>query len=109
VRFLRGGERDVAMDELRPCSFLPGQRIVCSWPWWGKWTCTVVRYDAAQRIVTLSDGWGETHPFPISEVWLPSPRKPATGSKARIYATLIGAGATLGAIIGSAITAMILL
>src|SRR5690606_6864360 len=46
VRFLRGGERGVAADELRECPFLPGDRVTCSWPGWGTWTGTVVKYDA---------------------------------------------------------------
>ncbi|MDP9178308.1 MAG: tudor domain-containing protein, partial [Gemmatimonadota bacterium] len=40
VRFLRGGEHLVTLDELKPCAFLPGERVVCNWPWWGPWTCT---------------------------------------------------------------------
>jgi len=29
VRFLRGGEHRVTLDELRPCAFIPGERVAC--------------------------------------------------------------------------------
>ncbi len=107
VRFLRGSEHRVTLDQLRPCAFLPGERIVCNWPWWGPWTCTVVAYDPVKQRVKLSDGWGNKT-FPVSEVWLP-PAKPASGSaRARIYVTLVGAGAAVGALIGSIVTALLL-
>lgn len=60
VRFLKGGERQVAADELRECPFLPGDRVTCPWPGWGAWTGTVVSYDAENRALTISDGWAET-------------------------------------------------
>ena len=109
VRFLRGSEHVVGADEVRPGSFIPGERIVCNWPWWGQWTCTVVAYDAAKQRVKLSDGWGDTKTFPAAEVWLPPARKvDAQGARGRIYATLIGAGAAIGAIGGSIVTALLL-
>ena len=109
VRFLRGSEHTVAPDEVRPCTLLPGERVVCSWPWWGPWTCTVVSFDAANRQVTLSDGWSDTHSFPLEDIWIAPPRKRSADSrtKAKVYALLIGAGATAGAIIGSIITALL--
>lgn len=109
VRFLSGSEHFVTLDQLRPCAFVPGQRVSCNWPWWGPWTCSVIGYDAANRLVTLSDGWGSTETFPISAVWLAPPRD-VTGSKARtrVYVTLIGAGAGLGALVGSIITALLM-
>jgi hypothetical protein len=110
VRFLRGGEHIVSLDELRPCTLLPGERVVCPWPRWGPWTCTVLTFDAANQRVTVSDGWGEAHTFEIAQIWIAPPRRRTTDSRtrARVYATLIGAGATAGAIIGSIITALIL-
>src|SRR5688572_6912643 len=48
VRYLRGSEHQVGLNELRPCAFIPGQRIVCNWPWWGPWTGTLVSYDAVK-------------------------------------------------------------
>lgn len=110
VRFLRGSEHTVSFDELRPCSFLPGERIVCPWPFWGPWTCTVINYDAEKRRVKVSDGWSETREFALEEVWLKSPRRPNPDgrTRARVSATLIGAGAAIGAVIGSILTALLL-
>ena len=108
VRFLRGSEHTVMHDEIRPFALIPGERVVCEWPWWGAWTSTVVTYDAARQRVKLSDGWGTTKTFPLAEVWLAPPRKfDVSRSRARLYATLLGAGATVGAIIGSIITALV--
>ena len=109
VSFLRGSEHTVSPDEVRPCTLLPGARVVCSWPSWGPWTCTVVSYNAANRQVTLSDGWGGTQSFPLEEIWIAPPRRRSADSrtKAKVYAMLIGAGATVGAIIGSIITALL--
>jgi hypothetical protein len=107
VRFLRGGERLLAHNELRACSFLPGERIVCPWPGWGAWTCTVLSYDAAEGHVTVTDGWAETATFPISDVWL-APRTAAGRRRARIYAALLAAGAAVGAAVGAIVTAFVL-
>lgn len=108
VRFLRGSEHVVTLDQLRPCAFLPGERVVCNWPWWGPWTCTVVGYDPVKQRVKLSDGW-DTKTFPIAEVWLADARKArASGARTRVYATLIGAGAGVGALVGSIITALLM-
>jgi hypothetical protein len=108
VRFLHGSEHVVLYDEVRPCTLIPGERVVCEWPWWGPWTCSVISYDAARQRVKLSDGWGSTKTFPLSDIWLAPPRKFDMGrSRARVYATLLGAGATVGAIIGSLITALV--
>lgn len=109
VRFLRGGEHLVTLDQLRPCAFIPGERVVCNWPWWGPWTCTVVAYDAVKRRVKVSDGSGYTRTFGVAEVWLAAARKAgASGARTRVYATLIGAGAGAGALIGSIITALLM-
>ena len=110
VRFLRGTEHDVTLDELRPFSFIPGERVTCNWPWWGPWTCTVVSYHAASQYVELSDGWGSTEAFPIAEVWLTPPQKADVARRARrrVSITLIGAGAGLGALLGSIVTALLM-
>lgn len=108
VRFLHGSEHVVLYDEVRACALIPGERVVCEWPWWGPWTCAVISYDAARQRVKLSDGWGSTKTFPLSEIWLAPPRKfDVSRSRARLYATLLGAGAAVGAIIGSLLTAII--
>ena len=107
VRFLRGGEHVVTLEELRPGTFLPGERVVVQWPWWGPWTCTIVSYAADTQQVTVTDGWSETRTFPIAEVWL-APRKSVQSRRTRMTAALIGAGAAAGAAIGSIVTALLL-
>jgi hypothetical protein len=106
VKFLRGGRHSVTLDQIRPCSFLPGQRVTVHWPWWGPWTCTVVSYDANGQWVNLSDGWGETRIFPIAEVWQNPKKSPLSvaSARTRIYAKLVGAGIGVGAFVGSAVT-----
>jgi hypothetical protein len=109
VRFLRGSEHLVTLDQLRPCAFIPGERIVCDWPWWGPWNCTVVSYDAVAQRVKVNDGSGYTKTFPIADVWLAPPRNTgASKARTRVYVTLIGAGAGLGALVGSIITALLM-
>jgi len=108
VRFLRGSEHRLALDELRPAAFIPGERVACHWPMWGPWTCTVLAYDADKQRVKLSDGWGYTKTFPVSEVWLAPVKTDTRAAPRRVYATLVAAGAAAGAVIGSIITALLL-
>jgi hypothetical protein len=108
VRYLRGSEHEVSPDQLRPCAFIPGERVVVHWPWWGPWTCTVLAYDAARQRVKLTDGWGDTKSFPVSEVWLAPARADPVSARRKVYAKLIGAGAGVGAILGSIMTALLL-
>lgn len=108
VRFLKGSEHVVALDQIRPCSLIPGSKVVVDWPWWGPWTCTVVSYDAAKGKVKVNDGWGYTRTFPIAEVWqAPAKRPSVDAAKARLYA-LFGAGAGLGALVAAIITALLM-
>lgn len=107
VRFLGGGELRVTLDQLRPCALIPGERVVVDWPWWGPWTCSVVAYDPAKKRVRLSDGWGTTRSFPISELWLAPSKADAGAARRRVYATLM-AGAGIGALIGSLLTALLI-
>jgi hypothetical protein len=75
---------------------------------WGPWTCTVVAYDAAKQRVKLSDGWGYTRTFPVSEVWLaPAKADPRTTGR-RVSAILLGVGAAAGALLGSIVTALLM-
>ena len=108
VRFLGGGEQLVPLDQVRACAFTPGERVVCNWPWWGRWTCSVVSYDPIKRRVKLDDGWGYRRTFPISEVWLAPAKTERSQARWRVYVTLIGAGAAAGAVIGSLVTALLL-
>jgi hypothetical protein len=107
VRFLKGGERVVAADELRECPFLPGDRVTCPWPGWGTWTGTVISYDADNRALTVSDGWAETAVFAVRDVWL-VPRSAERQRRKRIYAALLIGGAAVGAAVGAVITAIVL-
>jgi hypothetical protein len=106
VRFLRGGEHPLDLDELRPCGFLPGERVACNWPMWGPWTCSVVSYDAAKQRVKLSDGWGYTKSFRAAEVWLAARTDPKR-ARGRVYGTLLGIGVAAGAVAGSIITLLL--
>ncbi|MFN2399515.1 MAG: hypothetical protein ABR543_12885 [Gemmatimonadaceae bacterium] len=108
VRFLRGSEHHLTLDELRPCAFIPGERVVCHWPMWGPWTCTVIAYDSVKQRVKLSDGWGSTKTFPVSEVWLAPTKADPRSARKRVYATLLGAGAAAGGLICSIITALLM-
>lgn len=107
VRFLRGSEHVVRLDELKQFSLVPGERVSVHWPWWGPWNCTVVAYDPVRQRVKLNDGWGYTKSFPLAAVWSRATPSPA-GSRTRVYVTLIGVGAGLGALLGSVATALLL-
>lgn len=108
VRFLRGSEHELTLDQLRPCVLIPGERVVCDWPWWGPWTCTVMSYDSAKQVVKVNDGSGFTKTFPIAEIWQAPRKTSASRTRAKVYATLIGAGVAAGAIIGSVVTALVM-
>jgi hypothetical protein len=100
VRFLRGTEHVVTLDQLRPCALIPGERVVVDWPWWGTWTCSVVAYDHKKQRVKLNDGWGYTRTFPVSEIWLAPPKQLNT-SRRRVYVAVATASAAAGGVIGA--------
>ncbi len=108
VRFLRGSEHHVGLDQVRPCLLIPGERVVCDWPWWGPWTCTVISYDQSNQLVKVSDGSGSTKTFPIAEIWQAPRKTPASRARSRVYAMLVGAGVAAGALIGSVVTAFLM-
>lgn len=99
VEFLRGGEQVVPAHEVRPCTFLPGDRVTVDWPMWGTYTCTVVSYDEHYESVTLSDGWSE-EVFDIDKVWLEPPKSRDAVRLARIRNVVLIAlgGAAIGAL-----------
>ena len=105
VRFLRGSQHTLTLDQVRAASFLPGERVVVNWPWWGPWTCTVISYDEQKEKVKLSDGWGDSKSFPISEVW--QTNRTAWSGKFRIAATWLSIGIGLGAILGATLTRLL--
>ena len=110
VRFLRGSEHVATLDEVRSASLIPGERVVVNWPWWGPWTCTVISYDSAKQRVKVSDGWGDTKIFPVSEIWLTPSKQTNSGKRARsrVYVTLLSVGAAVGAAVGGIATALLL-
>lgn len=108
VRFLRGGELLLAPNELRPCRFVPGQSVMCNWPWWGPWRCSVVTYDERSQFLTLSDRWGSTTVTHMSEVWLePAKKLDDRAARRRAYLALITISTSIGAILGSALTLLL--
>ena len=68
--FLNGGETTVSPKDIRPFSIIPGSRLVCNWPDWGWWSCTVLSFDAKHRRVRVSDNWGSEETFSIADVQL---------------------------------------
>ena len=108
VRYLRGSEHELALDQVRQCVLIPGERVVCDWPWWGPWTCTVISYDQSAQVVKVNDGSGYTKTFPIAEIWQNPPRTVKSSARSKVYATLIGAGLAAGAAIGSIVTALLM-
>lgn len=107
VRFLKGDELLVPADHVRPASFVPGQKVSVHWPWWGPWSCTVISYDATKQKVKLSDGWGDVKTFKVSDVWLPQERAAGHQARTKVYLTLLGVGAGIGAVVGSLVTGLL--
>lgn len=72
VRFLSGGETTLSSKDIRPFNVTPGSKLVCNWPDWGWWTCTVLAYDEAAGKVRISDNWGSEETVALTEVYLDS-------------------------------------
>lgn len=107
VRFVRGGETSVRLADIQPCTFLPGSKVVCPWPNWGWWTCTVVSYNADKQKVKVTDGWGSHETFPISEVRLDPPKPQRPGGpmpRMKFFLVSLGAGLATGGVLGGLIT-----
>lgn len=101
VRFAKGGEHTVSIAEARPCSFMPGQRIVVPWPGWGWWPVTVVSYDAKSDLVKVTDAWSEME-FRTTDVCLAAEREPlALRTK---LTTIALAAAAAGGAVGALVT-----
>jgi hypothetical protein len=102
VQFLRGGQATVAVDEVTSGQLLPGQRVICDWPGWGPWECTVVSYDETAEKIRASDGWTNVKTFPISEIRISAPRgkKHAESSGMYwLYSALVLGGGAVGSVI----------
>ncbi len=108
VRFLRGGEVRLPHEALRPATFLPGEKVKVNWPMWGPWECTVVRYDATYHHVEVSDGWGGVEGFTVRDVWRSAPQDASPAARRRRLAWALAASGTVGALIGTLLTAIIL-
>lgn len=106
VRYLRGGEHRVSIDALRLASFLPGEKVMCDWPWWGPAECSVVSYDAPRERVRLSDSWGYVETFPIAEVWLAPPHT-VSPKRSQSLGWIIAGSATVGALLGATLMALL--
>jgi hypothetical protein len=104
VRFSKGGEHTVGLHEFRRCQFVPGEKVVCPWPGWGWWTCTIVSYNADKQKVKVSDGWGQVRSFSVSELRLSPPKKSKGSSRATLAWVLIGVGGLMGGAVGSVLT-----
>lgn len=103
IRFLNGSEQTVAFDALRPLTLLPGESVVCPWPDWGFWTCSVVSFDAARRRVRVTDNWGSGEKtFDLDEVFINSPR--VQNQESTLSWLLISALTVGGGIVGSVLT-----
>lgn len=110
VRFLNGSEASINADDIRPLVMSPGTKVICKWPSWGDWTCTVIRYDASAASVRVSDGWGSEKTFPLAEVQLETkqfePKKPGQAKQVALQAALaLAAGAGIA---GSVLTWLLL-
>lgn len=99
VRFLSAGEKEIANDELRQFSLMPGERVSVAWPNWGNWSCTVIKYDAEYATVNLSDRWGSEQLFPISAIWL----EPPTPSRGIGHIAMLASAALGGTALGAAL------
>ncbi len=100
VRFLNGGEHTVSFEDLRPLHLLPGEPLVCPWPNWGWWTCSVVRYDAEKLKVRVTDNMGSEKAFDLSQVYRAAPK-----TALKISSFWMTVGLSLGSgIVGSLLT-----
>ena len=107
VRFLNAGEMQVGVADLRNCTFLPGQRVMCMWPDYGWWTSIVQSYDEDSGMIRASDGFGTDGTFKISEIRMTAPKMKKTielGTTSRINIALIAVSAFGGGVVGAAIT-----
>jgi hypothetical protein len=101
VKLLNGGEQTVRFEDLRPMNLLPGEKVVCPWPDWGWWTCTVLRFDLDRRKLRVTDNWGSEKVFDLAEVYK-AEQKPGIRDKAKwLLFSAIGLG---GGIVGSLLT-----
>ncbi len=107
VSYLRGGERVVPSDAVRPFALVPGERVSVHWPMWGSWSCEVLSYDEANGTVNLSDRWGSEKDFPISEIWIEPPSASSGFGSFVVWTSLLGAGAVIGGILTAIVSRIV--
>ncbi|ARU41318.1 hypothetical protein CCB80_09300 [Armatimonadetes bacterium Uphvl-Ar1] len=73
ARFLNGSDISVPTSQTQPANFLPGSKVYANWPSFGWWNCTVISFDKSNRLLRLSDGWGNEKSFPLAEVRINPP------------------------------------
>lgn len=101
IEFLSGGKSVLPRHQVFAFQAIPGQVLNCPWPDWGWWNCRVLRYDAVQEIVYVTDGWGEQNQFPISQVRVKQDSELQTTRRDQIlyYAGVAIGSGVLGAIL----------
>lgn len=101
VKFLSGGEATFPKSQIRSLDMLPGKKLGCQWQGWGWWNSTVLTFDAENKRVFATDGWGQNQFFSLSDVRLDQETDPQPG-RARQWvfylAVSLGSGA-LGALL----------
>lgn len=104
VEFLNGGSASISNKDVRPFSITPGSKVICRWPDWGDWTCTVVRIDMETQRVRVTDGWGSERTVPLAEVKV-DPQKSALAQRLEgLTTTMKLTYATGGGLIGALVT-----
>ena len=85
AKFLNRSEVTVPSNQTQPASFLPGSKVYANWPNFGWWNCTVVGFDKPNRLLRLTDGWGNEKSFPLAEIRI----NPPSQSNTNIHKTLL--------------------
>lgn len=104
VRFANGEERRVAFENLRPLNLLPGERLVCPWPDWGYWNCTIISYNPEKRTVKVTDNWGSEKKFDLSQVYRQADGARDRSPSRHISGLYVAAAALAGGVVGSVVT-----
>lgn len=74
ARFLNGSELTLPSEKVVKADFQIGSKVQALWPIHNWHMSTVIAFDREEGTVKLSDGWGFTKTFPLSEIRLPRQR-----------------------------------
>ncbi|ARU41320.1 hypothetical protein CCB80_09310 [Armatimonadetes bacterium Uphvl-Ar1] len=74
ARFLNGSELTLPAEKVVKADFQIGSKVQALWPVHNWHMSTVIAFDQEEGTVKLSDGWGFTKTFPLSEIRLPRQR-----------------------------------